>query len=135
MSVTKTHSMIAITKKKLEDTEWVIRSSASRKDKKNTNGKNKKEQTMIHKILLRKQIEEHELYNNNKQKKNKQTSKNKTKQNKTGGEFRYTARIRSSCFTSGTRSLTHVNIPVMSHEQEKDRKLITTMVHHHGIHL
>jgi hypothetical protein len=67
---------------------------------------------MIHKILLRKQIEEHELYKKKKQKKKQQ----KNKKNKTGGEFRYTARIRSSCFTSGTRSLTHVNTLVMSHD-------------------
>ena len=45
---------------------------------------------------------------------------------KTGGQIRCSGRIGSSCFTSGTRRVNLVTIPVISHECGKDREVFTT---------
>jgi hypothetical protein len=45
---------------------------------------------------------------------------------KTWDELRYSGRVSSSCSTSGTRRLTLVTNPVISHEWGKDREVLTT---------
>ena len=45
---------------------------------------------------------------------------------KTGGEFRWSGRVSSSCSTSGTRRVNLVTNPVISHEWGKDREVFTT---------
>ena len=43
---------------------------------------------------------------------------------KTGGEFRCSVRVSSSCSTSDTRRVNLVTIPVISHERGKDREVL-----------
>jgi len=45
---------------------------------------------------------------------------------KTGGEFRCSGRVSSSCFTSDTRRVNLVTNPVISHERGKDREMFMT---------
>jgi hypothetical protein len=45
---------------------------------------------------------------------------------KTGGEFKCSGRINSSCPTSGTRRVNIVTHPVISHEWGKDREVFMT---------
>jgi hypothetical protein len=44
---------------------------------------------------------------------------------KTGGELRCSGRVSSSCSTSDTRRVNLVTHPVISHEQGKDREVLT----------
>ena len=45
---------------------------------------------------------------------------------KTGVELRYSGRVRSSCYTSGTHRVNLVTNPVISREWKKDREVFTT---------
>jgi hypothetical protein len=45
---------------------------------------------------------------------------------KTGGEFRCSGRVSSSCSTSDTRLVKIVTNPVISHERGQDWELLTT---------
>jgi hypothetical protein len=45
---------------------------------------------------------------------------------KNGNELRCSGRVNSSCSTSGTRRVNVVKNPVLSHECEKDREVLTT---------
>ena len=51
---------------------------------------------------------------------------NMTSPTKNGGELRCSGRVNSSCCTSGTRRFNLVTNPVISHEREKDQKVIAT---------
>ena len=49
---------------------------------------------------------------------------------KTGSELRYSRRVSTSCFTSGTRCVTIVTNPMKSYEEEKADATVTTNAHY-----
>ena len=68
------------------------------------------------------------IYNGQKKKEKGQTTIYKTLRIKLkiGGELRCSGRVNSSCSTSGARRVNLYTNPVISHEWEKNRELLTT---------
>jgi hypothetical protein len=98
------NNLIANLQEEFEDTKEVIRIRISKKNRQH-NGQKKKYKHNIH-IKLKNRVIRTQL--------------------KHGDELRCSGRVNSSCFTSGTHRVILVKNPVICHEWEKDRDVLTT---------